>query len=251
MRQLICSLLVKLLTIDMILKKERGKMITNASIEHKKIDELTEQEMAFIHLSTSYGNVPVKKYLLRSTLSYLHQNINHCLHYDYSKQIIPYIGLCSMLEQLGTSYDIKGIPPPKYDNNLKRALVLFGGITEGDTLIGAIYAFRNGLLHNASLTSYDRKNNIHYHFKYDYGIQSIYQKSSKEWDGNYETFDESIDEYTSLINVELFKNFVYNCVNKAAELNQQGQLIVRLGGGVRQLFFDYILGIEKVESRKA
>lgn len=214
--------------------------ITEAKLFKKKVGELTIDEMIFVHLSTSYSSILVKKTQLRSTLSFIYQNIQHSLHNDNSKQLIPYIGLCAILDQLGTCYNRNDKPEPRFGNGIKRCLYYFGEFEENDELIDVIYALRNGLLHNISLSSYIQNKNKYYHFRYNKEIDEIYAPAENEWDGSYENLDTGREKFTTSINVENFRDMVYNCITKAQELNQNSKLDLRLADGARQLFFDYI-----------
>jgi hypothetical protein len=209
-------------------------------LQDKNVDDLSFEEMAFVHLSTSYSPILVKNAFLRSTLSFTYQNIQHSLSYEYSKQLIPYLSLCAILDQLGICYNRKDKIETKFKNGIKRCLVYFGEVDEDDELINTLYALRNGLLHNLSLTSIDKNKNNHYIFQYNNEIDNVYKKAVEKWDGNYETLASNIDKYTTLINVGKFKDLVYKCIQKAEDLNQNSMLELRLNGGVRQLFYDYI-----------
>lgn len=219
--------------------------ITPHKLQDKMLDELSFEEMAFIHLSTSYSPISVKDAILRSTLSFIFQNIQHSLSFEYSKQLMPYLSLCAILDQLGICYNRKDRTEPNFENGIKRCLVYFGEVEEDDELINTLYALRNGLLHNISLTSIDKFKGNHYIFRYNKEIETVYQKAEEKWDGKYETLDGNSDKYTTHINVEKFKDLVYKCTQRADDLNQNSLLELRLSGGVRQLFFDYIRSLEK------
>ncbi len=219
--------------------------ITPHKLHDKHIDELSFEEMAFIHLSTSHSPISVKNAILRSTLSFIYQNIQHSLSFEYSKQLMPYLSLCAILDQLGICYNRKDKAEPKFENGVKRCLVYFGEVDENDELIKTLYALRNGLLHNISLTSIDKLNGNHYIFQFNKEIENVYLKAEEKWDGNYETLDGNRDKYTTHINIEKFRDLVYKCIEKAYNLNQNSMLELRLSGGVRQLFFDYIRSLAK------
>ncbi|MDF3078001.1 MAG: hypothetical protein K0S09_1890 [Sphingobacteriaceae bacterium] len=214
--------------------------ITPGNISNKNVDELSVEEMSFVHLYTNYSPISVKNAALRSTLSFIHQNIQHSLNFDYSKQLMPYLSLCAVLDQLGICYNRKDKEEPRFANGIKRCLVYFGEIEEDDEIIDTLYALRNGLLHNVSLTSKGQYNDKHYIFRYNNEIEGVYQKAEKEWDGIYETLDRNRELYTTYINVEKFRDLVYTCIRKAEDLNQDSMLELRLPGGARQLFYDYI-----------
>ena len=217
--------------------------ITPITLHNKNIDELTMEEMSFIHLSRSYSPISVKSAHLRSTLSFICQNIQHSLQFEYSKQLMPYLSLCALLDQLGICYNRKDKGESKYENGIKRCLVYFGEVNEDDEMIDILYALRNGLLHNLSLTS--KLKNKHYIFSFTKDIETVYENAQNEWDGNYDTLDRNREKFTTQINVEKFQALVYKCIQKTDDLNQQSLLELRLPGGVKQLFVDYIRGIDK------
>ena len=219
-------------------------MITSFQLLTKRIDELTFEEMAFVHLSTSNSPIFVKNYQLRSTLSFIYQNICHALVNDASKQLMPYLSLCAILDQLGICYDRIDRTKPRFDNGIKRALVNFAELEQNDKLINVLYALRNGLLHNLSLTSFDKFKNKFYKFRYNNEIEHVYQDAEMEWNGNYETLDIDPEKYTTHINVEKLQALVFGAIDKANDLNQNSLLELRLEGGLRQLYFDYVRAIE-------
>lgn len=218
-------------------------MITSIQLLKKRIDELTFEEMAFVHLSTNNSPIFVKDYQLRSTLSFIYQNICHALVNEASKQLMPYLSLCAVLDQLGICYDRKDKIKPRYSNGIKRALVNFSELDEDDKLIDVLYALRNGLLHNLSLTSFDKYKNKFYKFRYNSEIEDIYQDAEIEWNGNYVTLDTDPEKYTTHINVEKLQALVFGSIDKANDLNQNSLLELRLEGGLRQLYFDYVRAV--------
>ncbi len=220
-------------------------MITPHQLLEKQTHELTLNELAFIHLSDSNSFFTLKNNHVRSTLSFAIQNVRQALNLEYSKQLMPYITLCAILDQLGVCYNRNDKPLPRSENGLKRALVQFGEIDEDDDLINIIYSLRNGLLHNISLTSFDKKNTAFYKFRYNSEITTIYKEAEEDWDGSYQTLDTNPEKFTTHINVKLFSELVFSCLYKANFLNQNNNLVLRLDGGLIQLFFDYILSINK------
>lgn len=220
-------------------------MVVPQQLVNKSIDELTFNEMAYVHLSDSTSSFVLKDHLVRSTLSFAVQNVKKALKHEFSKQLMPYITLCSILDQLGICYNRNDKPQPRFSNGLKRALVQFGEISGDDELINVIYSLRNGLLHNISLTSFDLKKGKFYKFRYNSSIESIYKKSDEEWNGSYETLDSNPNKFLTHINIDLFSELVFACLDKATTLNETNNLELRLEGGLRQLFFDYILTVKR------
>lgn len=220
---------------------------TGATIADKNIDELSIEEMIFVHLSTRNTPISVKNAHLRSTLSFMNENITIGLSLQYSKQLMPYLSMCAILDQLGICYNRKDKGEPRFGNGIKRCLYYFGDLAENDELINILYALRNGLLHNISLTSFDLPKNKYYIFQFDDTIPNTYQKSTLEWDGDYGKLDSQPEKYTTFINRNKFKELVQGCIRKADELNQNSLLELRLTGGKKQLFYDYIRHVGRGE----
>lgn len=216
-----------------------AKKIIPAQFHDKNTHELSFEEMAFVHLSLQ--SILTKDKHLKSTLMFIYENINHALHIDHAKQLMPYLSLCAILDQLGICYNNKDKTEPKFKNGLKRCLYHFANIDENDEIIDTLYAFRNGLLHNISLTSYDTHNKKHYIFTFNNKIEAVYQKAESIWlDGNYADLDGNFKKYVTHINTKKFTDLVYNCIKCAEKLNEESKLELRLSGGVIQLYFDYI-----------
>lgn len=218
--------------------------IAPVDLHNLKIEELNHQQMIFIHLQPTSVPLILKHCVVRSTLSFICENVNHGLCFDRSRSLMPIISLCSILDQIGVCYNRKDMSEPRFSNGIKRALYYFGEFNEDDVIIDIIYALRNGLTHNVSLTSYDKYKGKYYHFRYDKDIDSVYKLPEIEWDGNYDTLDTGREKFTTLINVKKLQSLVFNCIRKAEGLNEENQLTLRLYGGLKQLFFDYMRIIE-------
>ncbi len=218
-----------------------------ADLHNLRIDELNEQQMIFVHIQSTATPIILKNSIARSTLSFICENVNHGLAFDKAKSLMPIISLCSILDQLGICYNRNDLEQPRFQNGIKRCLCYFGEFDEEDPIIDVLYALRNGLAHNVSLTSFDKYKNKYYHFRYDNQIEEIYQPAEIEWDGDYNTLDNGREKFTTRINIEKFRSLVFNCVYKAEKLNQENKLELRFDGGTKQLFFDYIRTISKTK----
>lgn len=121
--------------------------------ENKYPDDLTSQELSFIHLDTSHGTYFLKECKTRSMLSFIIEGIQMTMVHDRAKNVMPIMSLMSILDQLGICYNNTEKAESKYGNGIKRALYYFGDIDESDGTIKVLYALRNGLFHNISLVS--------------------------------------------------------------------------------------------------
>ena len=214
--------------------------ITPKSIRNKYTDELTLNELIFVHLDLFTGGIGVKDRILRSTLSFIMENIEHGFALDKSKILMPLLSCLSVLDQLGICYERTDIKAPKFENGIKRALYYFGELQEDDPMINTLYALRNGLLHNVSLVSIDKFKNNHYHFRYDYEIDVIYEQAQIKWDGDFNKLDGTNGEYTTAVSPDKIRKLVKICIYRAAELNMESKLKLILKQGIKELYFSYI-----------
>lgn len=201
-------------------------------------DELTLEEMIYVHLDLH--SVYLKDRILISTLSVIHRNINSVMEREYSKTLMPILSMLAILDQLGVCYNRKDKLEPNLGNGIKRCLYYFGEFNESDEIIDTLYALRNGLMHNISLSSYNRNSGQSYYFVFDNNLQTVYKKADLAWDGSYESLDGTNGEYSTSISVPNLKKLVDNCINKASKLNESANLELRLQSGIKQLYFDYI-----------
>lgn len=201
--------------------------------------DLNMEEMIFTHLNLS--EVYIKDRVLISTLTVVWNNINSAMHNDHTKALMPILSMLAILDQLGTCYNRKDMLEPRFQRNgIKRCLYYFGEFDEDDKIHNTLFSLRNGLLHNVSLTSYDRHNDSHYYFAYDKSIENVYEDAQSDWDGNYDNLDGNGTKFITKISVENLKDLVYTCIKKASDLNNLSKLTLRLQGGIKQLYFDYM-----------
>jgi hypothetical protein len=212
--------------------------ITPVTLRNKYADELTLQELIFVHLYQYTGGIEIKDRVLRSTLSFIMENINHGFSFERAKILMPLLSCLSVLDQLGICYERTDMQVSRFDNGIKRALYYFGEFEEDDPIINTLYALRNGLLHNVSLVSIGKNN--HFHFRYDSQINGIYQPAQIKWDGKFDTLDGTNGEYTTSISPDKIKELVQTCINYAFKLNMESKLKLRLKQGIKELYFSYI-----------
>jgi hypothetical protein len=212
--------------------------------ENKYPDELTAQELSFIHLDTSYGTYFLKDCKTRSMLSFLTEGIQMAMVNDRAKNIMPIMSLMSILDQLGICYNNTAKSEPRFGNGIKRALYYFGDINEDDKIIKVLYALRNGLLHNISLVSKnpnDEREN--YYFRYNSNIEGVFESAEIAWTGDFSHLD--MDKNVTLISTKNLQGLVNKCLATARQLNIENKLQIRLSGQLRELFYCYLRTISK------
>lgn len=159
--------------------------------ENKRFAELTLQEVMAVHLEQGGGHSITSDFLVESTLRVILQEARHCTQNVRSKQMMPALGCFALLDQVGNCYTRTRCEPYPHGNasGIKKALYYFGGFAADDAATKALYAFRNALMHNASLRNdYHGK---HHAFRYDGSIPTAVAPAAREWDGDVATLDDS------------------------------------------------------------
>lgn len=206
----------------------------------KEITELKQKELIKIFLSEQETPIQLKYHLLRTTFSVLMESIKETFKTKKTKDILPIMGMFSVMDVLGSAFSIQGndlaekVP-------IKRCLLYF---TERSSIstqdIEAIYALRNSLVHNSSLISipiYNSQN--HYYFRYDSNSEKLITHAEVEWDGKYETLDTGSEKYTTKINTKLLFTTIKSCVEKIKDLSENNQIRMNYEKGKREFFYRY------------
>jgi hypothetical protein len=94
---------------------------------------------------------------------------------------------------------------PNEGSGIHRALYFFCGMRAMSEEVKALYAFRNGLIHDGSFTNKSRKTSQWYIFRYDSGQTSPIVMARTPWDGSAIAL---ADDATTKINMRLLTNLV-------------------------------------------
>ena len=219
-------------------------MMKPKDFETKHPEELTAQEISFIHLDTSYGAYTLEACRTRSMLSIIMEGIQMTMVNDRAKNLMPVMSLMSILDQLGICYNNTDKSETTLGNGIKRALYYFGDFDQSDDTIKVLYALRNGLLHNISLVSKNQfKADENYFFRYNTEIEEIYQPADELWNGDFSNLD--LDKNVTLINPKNLKLLTDKCLERARQLNMENKLQIRLDGGLPELFYSYLRTIDR------
>jgi hypothetical protein len=213
-------------------------MIEN--LHQKEITKLKQKELIDIFLSAQKTPFQLKYHELRTTFSVLMESIAETFKKRSTKDILPIMGMFSVLDILGSAFSIKGnqleekVP-------IKRCLIYF---TDRELIslkdIEALYALRNSLVHNSSLISipiYTSQN--HYFFRYDCNSEKLITHPENDWDGKYESLDTGSEKYTTRLNTELFLSIINSCVEKIKNLSDDNKIEMNYDKGKREFFYRY------------
>jgi hypothetical protein len=187
----------------------------------RRLSELGISEVATAHLSGDPKSY-TSDFILYSTLIGIKQEMNHSKCYTNSQKFLPLLSGFAILDQIGNCYRNKRLPAfnnPKSSGILK-SLYYFCGFGMGDDDSLALYQFRNGMMHGASLASQDRKGNYHI-FRYTDDRRQIVSRAPEGWDGTETGLNKDVFNW---INVSLFCQMINKAIINATELLQSGDL---------------------------
>jgi hypothetical protein len=139
----------------------------------------------------------------------------------------------AILDQLGSCYGLAGSSQAS-QASVKRVLGDFSGLDQPQ--IESLYAFRNGLMHDASYVDATNKNSKRI-FRADPDLNSVVQPSSCTWDGY--TFPDN--DFTTLVNLDLLPNLVVEVISQVKRAFDDTRLDVKLSS--REILHRYLMWV--------
>jgi len=199
----------------------------------KNLDELTIEELAYIHLSRIHSRTPIKNANVSSSLCDLIETAQASAINSRTRIYTPMLALFAVLDQIGSAYRNKS-KATNYKNGIKAALHSFSAYTKDE--IEYLTTLRNGLYHDGSLLSKNDNGKTNVVFRLDPNAPKTITMPRKPWDGIYH---DSLDDYISKINVASLKNDVEKIAIECLDLLQNGTLIFKIND-CREFFYKFL-----------
>lgn len=148
----------------------------------KRLVELSDDDVAYCHLS--YRDVEVcADHLVRSNLHYLEIEMTQSRGLRVTASYSPLLLAFAILDQIGSCYrDLSRAPHPSGGSAIARALYYFCDRPALSDEVKALYALRNGLVHDGSLTCQTNAGQWHF-FRYDFQQTAAVRLPTQAWDG--------------------------------------------------------------------
>lgn len=213
----------------------------------KTLQQLTLTELASIHLSTHTDSVCLADGYIHSGLSSLITEIRQTRAVNNTRIFSPLYGSFALLDQIGSCYRNKQIPPcpNPMASGIKKALYYFCGMTYDSDEMKALYGLRNSLMHDGSLLDRGRFKNggwegPFHHFILGLDSQNIVELPSVPWDGNLQNLNSA---KRTKINQAKFTKLAIDAVSNAQELLRNGNLEFSLTEGEIELYYRYLFHV--------
>lgn len=200
-------------------------------------EKLSEEALTYIHLHAD-SPIITMDYSIISTLAVTRREVRSAITNDYSKNILPIMGMCAIIEQLGEAYKRIDLPvyPHTKASSFKKALYYFNNQSVDNDFAKALYGLRNGIVHNASFYSPGKNTQPHYIFAYTDSLQNVITPSTSPWDAN---FNNIHTDYFTMVNPNALLELIEDCLNTVKQASAAGNLKIALSGGKNELIFRY------------
>ena len=207
----------------------------------KELDQLTIEEVASIHVGTT-SPIMTKSHRVLSTLGVIVGEMRHANTMNNSNIFVPLLCSFSILDQIGTCYqDPTKTQPPSNVSGVKKSLHNFCSHDYRSAEVAGLYAFRNGLMHDASFTSCDRNGNWYY-FRFDANLQKVIEPASRQWNG---LASDLSHQTTTYVNGQELQNMVQVAVSGLASTMRSNPSNIAITASREELIHKYLLWMKR------
>jgi len=211
-------------------------MIQPRNLKRTKLRDLSLDDTVYCHLS---GHIEVTEdFYLNSTLQLVELEMRQSRSRQMTANYAPLLTAFSILDQIGSCYADCALPAhPAGGSSIHRALYYFGGMPPLGDDVKAIYALRNGLVHDGSLTCETRSGDW-YFFRYDHAMPLAIKQSVVAWDGTAEQVGPNV---TTWINPRVFTDLVSTVIHNIRKCFHMRNSDLVVHPGKTDLLHKYIL----------
>ncbi|WP_350259665.1 hypothetical protein [Stenotrophomonas riyadhensis] len=210
----------------------------------KTLEQLSLEELASIHLDIYDTPKSLAVGYVRSCIGGLITEIQQSRGLMYTRIFSPLYGSFALLDQIGSCYVNKSIPPcPNADaSGIKKALYYFCNMPYDSEEMKALYGLRNSLMHDGSILYRGRYNSgkwsgPYHHFILGSDSQKIVDLPSIPWDGDLKNLTCA---HRTRINQRAFTDLAIDAVKVARQLLGAGNLGFSLKEGEIELYYRYL-----------
>jgi hypothetical protein len=147
------------------------------------LSKLSDEEIIYCHLTVRVREW-TSDFIVTSCLDDVETEMRQSRGIQLTSNYVPLLAGFALLDQIGSCYEDAAMAPhPTKGSAIERALYYFGGLPAASPEIIHLYALRNGLVHDASLTSHDKPKSNWYIFRFDRTMADIIRLPVSAWDG--------------------------------------------------------------------
>jgi hypothetical protein len=179
----------------------------------KRLQSLMLDDIVYCHLSSRQPE-RTKDFRVTSCLEGIEHEMRQSRGIQLTSNYAPLLAGFAILDQIGSCYRDKSKPHhPIGGASIHRALYYFMSLAPMSDEVKALYALRNGLVHDASLTS-RTKSGDWYIFRYDREMAASIKLAKRPWDGSSGDLG---DDTLTLVNPRYFTDQISLALSKLRE----------------------------------
>ena len=176
----------------------------------KKFAELSHEEVVEVHLSLQTIRI-TSDFALTSCLHELESATRHSRGLRNTRIFAPSLCAFAILDQIGSCYkDLAKPAHPNEGSGIPHALYYFCNMNAMSEEVKALYAFRNGLVHDGSFTNQSKKTRQWYMFRFDSELPLPIRLANTPWDGSASNVGH---DTTTYINMRIFTDLVLSSLD--------------------------------------
>lgn len=205
----------------------------------KRLNDLDKNELVWIHMNGQAVSA-CAEHLVLSTLGATLDELRATAHNQRSNVIVPTLATFAVLDQIGSTYERKRRPEIRDPNvnSIKRCLHFFTSRAYNDDEVKALYAFRNAMMHDASMVNTGREGNgPYYRFAFDKDQPTLIQLPATPWDGKWGSAPQTT------INREKLHELAFEVQKSVRQAFETNELVVKIEK--EELYDRYLLSLPK------
>lgn len=184
-------------------------------LDTTRLEDLDLDQIVYCHIAAP-SLVWTSDFIVTSVLDSIDTEMRQARGFDLTSTYVPLLAAFAILDQLGSCYeDASMVPHPPGGSSIERALYYFGGFGARSPEVEHLYALRNGLVHDASLTSHNRGKTKWYIFRLSPSKPDAITLAPKAWNGAAGMLDNQV---VTWVNVREFTDLVSIAIDRVKQM---------------------------------
>lgn len=200
----------------------------------KNLQDLTIEELAYVHLNIFPGTSVLNNGLLSTCLHDLVETVTTSFGNIRTEQYVPLLGCFSILDQVGGTYD-RLDKSTIYKNGIKKALDLYSSYNNPADL-ESLVTLRHGIFHDGSLVSINKNTGTNVIFRMVVGSGTLLTPPVTVWDGVYR---DDLTDYVTKIDLKELQKLTNDVIESCADALLSGNSDIKVSDP-REFFYKYL-----------
>jgi hypothetical protein len=214
--------------------KASGNMKISNYYRGKNLDDLTIEELSYVHLNSLTGKEILKNGRLSTCLYDLLETVSASFGNVRTKQYVPLLGCFSILDQIGGTYG-RVDKSTSYGNGIKKALDLYSSFNNPSDL-ESLVTLRHSIFHDGSLVSVNSNTGTSVIFRMVVDSGKLLTPPISAWEGVYQN---EMNDYVTKIDLKELQKLTSDVVDTCRKVLVAGNSDIKIGDP-KELFYKYL-----------